>query len=50
VRAILRENRARRDAIAHHYVEVAARADKEHRLRMQGDERGFYGQYPVAPL
>ena len=25
---------------------IAARADKEHRLWMQGDERGFYGQYP----
>ncbi len=29
-------------------AEIAVRADEEHRLWMQGDERGFCGQVPAA--
>jgi hypothetical protein len=31
------------------YAEIAARADYKHNLFMDGDPRGFYGQYPPPP-
>jgi hypothetical protein len=31
-------------------AELAARADYEHHLWTHGDPRGFYGQYPPAPV
>ena len=42
-RALIRENRKRRDALARHYAEVAARANQQHQWVMQGDDRGIYG-------
>jgi lysylphosphatidylglycerol synthetase-like protein (DUF2156 family) len=42
-RAIMRENRKRRDAYARYCAEIAARADQQHNWVMQGDDRGFYG-------
>jgi predicted membrane-bound spermidine synthase len=29
-------------------AELAARADEQNRLMMQGDERGVYGEFPPA--
>jgi hypothetical protein len=31
-------------------AELVARADHQHRLVMQGDERGIYGEFPSAPM
>jgi lysylphosphatidylglycerol synthetase-like protein (DUF2156 family) len=42
-RAIMRENRKRRDAYARYCAEIVARADQQHNWVMQGDDRGFYG-------
>jgi hypothetical protein len=47
VRAIVRENRNRTDALARYHAEIAARADKQHQWVLQGDERGIYG--PAGP-
>ena len=41
---------SRQDDEARRRAELAARADYEHQLWTQGDPRGFYGQYPGAPL
>jgi hypothetical protein len=43
VRAIVRENRRRTDALARYHVEIAARADQQHQWVMRGDERGICG-------
>jgi hypothetical protein len=43
VRAIVRENRRRTDALARYHVEIASRADQQHQWVLQGDERGIYG-------
>jgi hypothetical protein len=43
VRAIVRENRRRTDALAHYHAEIAARAYQQHQWVMRGDERGIYG-------
>jgi hypothetical protein len=32
----------------HRLAELAARADEQNRLVMQGDERGVYGEFPPA--
>jgi hypothetical protein len=42
-RAVVRENRKRRDAYARHCGQVSARADQQHNWVMQGDDRGVYG-------
>jgi hypothetical protein len=48
VRAIMRENRKRSDALARYHVEIAARADQQHQWVLQGDERGIYGAAGAA--
>ena len=50
VRWQLRLDRARREAQARRAAEIAARAEQQHRWILQGDDRGIYGQYPVANL
>ena len=50
VRAQLRADRARREVEARRAAQVAARAEQQHRWVLQGDERGIYGEYPVADL
>ena len=42
-RAVVRENRKRRDAYTRNCVQIAARADQQHNWVMQGDDRGVYG-------
>jgi hypothetical protein len=34
----------------HRLAAIAARADEQHRLVTQGDERGVYGDYPPAAV
>ena len=43
VRAVVREDRKRRDAYARYCAAIAARADQQHQWVMQGDDRGIYG-------
>ena len=43
VRAIVRENRRRRELSARRCAEIAARAEQQHNWVMQGDDRGTYG-------
>ena len=43
VRAIVRENGRRTDALTRYHVEIATRADQQHQWVMRGDERGIYG-------
>lgn len=50
VRAQLRAARAQRDADARRVAELAARAEQQHRWVLRGDERGIYGEYPLASL
>jgi hypothetical protein len=50
VRGQLRAARARADADARRAAEIAARAEQQHRWVLRGDERGIYGDYPVADL
>ncbi len=50
VRAQLRAARARSEADARRAGQLAARADQQHRWVLRGDERGIYGEYPVAGL
>jgi hypothetical protein len=44
VRAVVRENRKRRDALARYCAEVSARADQHLNWVVQGDDRGIYGE------
>ena len=44
VRAVVRENRKRRDAYARYCAAIAARADQQHQWVMRGDDRGIYGR------
>jgi uncharacterized membrane protein len=41
---------ASRVADAKRIAAISARADQQHRLWMQGDDRGLYGEYPAVPL
>lgn len=50
VRSQLRAARARAEANARRAVRLAARADQQHRWVLRGDQRGVYGEYPVADL
>jgi uncharacterized membrane protein len=50
VRAQLRAARARAEADARRAAQIAARAEQQHRWVLRGDERGVYGEYPVADL
>ena len=50
VRAQLRAARARADVAARRAAAIAARAEQQHRWVLRGDERGVYGEYPVADL
>ena len=43
VRAVVREDRKRREAYARYCAAIAARADQQHQWVMQGDDRGIYG-------
>jgi hypothetical protein len=38
------------DAERRRLAGLRERADEQHRLVMQGDERGIYGEYPAAPV
>jgi hypothetical protein len=49
-RSQLRLARTRRAAEARRAAEVALRAEQQHRWTLQGDDRGIYGEYPVADL
>jgi flagellin-like protein len=49
-RSQLQLARARREAEARRAAEVAARAEQQHRWVLRGDDRGIYGEYPVADL
>jgi hypothetical protein len=49
-RSQLRLARARREAAAGRAAQVAARAEQQHRWVLRGDDRGIYGEYPVADL
>lgn len=49
-RSQLRLAGARREAESRRAAEVAARAEKQHRWTLQGDDCGIYGEYPVADL
>lgn len=42
-RAVVRENRKRRDTYVRFCAQIAARADQQHNWVMQGDDRGVYG-------
>jgi hypothetical protein len=42
-RAVVRENRSRRDAYARYCAQITTRADQQHNWVMQGDDRGVYG-------
>ena len=48
IKAIVEENRRRREVRAHRCAEIAARADQQHSWVMQGDERGVYGPEGAA--
>jgi len=50
LRALVREDRARRTAIARRHAEMAARAETQHRWVLQGDDRGVYGDYPIPGI
>ncbi|HUB56220.1 MAG TPA: hypothetical protein VMB04_13775 [Mycobacterium sp.] len=50
VRGQMRAARARADADARRAAQIAARAEQQHRWVLRGDERGVYGEYPVADL
>jgi hypothetical protein len=50
VRAQLRAAHARTEAEARRAAQIAARAEQQHHWILQGDERGIYGEYPVADL
>jgi threonine/homoserine/homoserine lactone efflux protein len=50
VRHQLRLADARREAEARHAAQVATRAEQQHRWVLQGDDRGVYGEYPVAEV
>jgi beta-lactamase regulating signal transducer with metallopeptidase domain len=50
VRAHLRAARAQREVDARCVAQLAARAEQQHRWVLRGDERGIYGEYPVASL
>jgi uncharacterized membrane protein len=50
VRAQLRAARARAEADSRRAAQIAARAEQQHRWVLRGDERGVYGEYPVADL
>jgi hypothetical protein len=50
VRALMRENRKRREGLARYHAEIAARADRQHQWVLEGDDRSIYGQYPTTPL
>jgi hypothetical protein len=50
VRRQLRVARDRTEANARRAARLAARADQQHRWVLCGDERGIYGEYPVADL
>jgi beta-lactamase regulating signal transducer with metallopeptidase domain len=50
VRDQLRAARARAEADARRAAQIAARAEQQHRWVLRGDERGVYGEYPVADL
>jgi uncharacterized membrane protein len=50
VRAQMRAARVRAEADARRAAQIAARAEQQHRWVLQGDERGVYGEYPVADL
>jgi uncharacterized membrane protein YphA (DoxX/SURF4 family) len=49
-RSQLRAAGARTEADARRAAEVAARAEQQHRWVLRGDDRGIYGEYPVADL
>jgi hypothetical protein len=49
-RAQLRAVRAIREAEARRAAQVTARAEQQHRWILRGDDRGVYGDYPVAQL
>ena len=49
-RSQIRLARTRREAEARRAAQVAARAEQQHRWMLQGDDRGIYGEYPVADL
>jgi hypothetical protein len=49
-RSQLRLARTRREAEARRAAQVAARAEQQHRWVLRGDDRGIYGEYPVADL
>lgn len=50
MRALVREDRARRAAIARRHAEIATRAETQHRWVLQGDDRGVYGDYPIPRI
>jgi uncharacterized membrane protein len=50
VRDQLRAARARAEADARRAAQIAARAEQQHRWVLRADERGVYGEYPVADL
>jgi beta-lactamase regulating signal transducer with metallopeptidase domain len=50
IRAQLRAARARAEADARRAAQIAARAEQQHRWVLRGDERGVYGDYPVADV
>ncbi|MET0758513.1 MAG: hypothetical protein ABWY39_11440 [Mycobacterium sp.] len=50
VRAIVRTDRAAREAYAKYQAQIAARADQQHRWVLEGDDRGIYGPYPVSDI
>lgn len=39
-----------REALTRRHAQIAARADKQHRGGMQGDDRGIYSEYPVPEI
>jgi hypothetical protein len=49
-RAQLRAAQATRAAEARRAAHIAARAEQQHRWVLRGDDRGVYGDYPVAQL
>lgn len=42
-RAVMRQNRKRRDASARYCAAITARADQQHQWVLRGDDRGIYG-------
>ncbi len=47
-RAQLRAAQASRESQARRAAQVAARAEQQHGWVLRGDDRGVYGDYPVA--